>query len=172
MFRLVGHQTHTITDDSGECSDSDSPTEPPDPADIADADAFEELGDDPSVTSTQPMPDNTPLDTTPNPEQSELGDPADADIVVSESEPAVTVDIQQFPFGMPGAPIPGRAQDPSEYETQAANQASPWAPFCSQLEWDVARWVKLRGGSSTAVSELLAIPGVRASTSLNMASLT
>ncbi|KAH7917158.1 hypothetical protein BV22DRAFT_1026893, partial [Leucogyrophana mollusca] len=35
-----------------------------------------------------------------------------------------------------------------------------WAPFSSQTDWDIARWAKLRGPSSTAFSELLAIPGV------------
>jgi hypothetical protein len=38
---------------------------------------------------------------------------------------------------------------------------SPWAPFDSELDWKVARWVKMRGQTSTAVTELLAIPGVR-----------
>jgi hypothetical protein len=86
--------------------------------------------------------------------------PDQADAVGSESVSAV--EVEEFPFGRPGAPIPGRAQDPLEYESQAASVGSAWAPFRSQLEWDVARWAKLRGGSSTAVSELLAIPGVRA----------
>lgn len=35
-----------------------------------------------------------------------------------------------------------------------------WAPFSTQLEWEVARWAKLRGPSSTALSELLQINGV------------
>ncbi|KAN0136583.1 hypothetical protein V8E53_005630 [Lactarius tabidus] len=35
-----------------------------------------------------------------------------------------------------------------------------WYPFCSQHDWDFARWAKNRGPSSTAVTELLAIEGV------------
>ena len=35
-----------------------------------------------------------------------------------------------------------------------------WAPFSTRREWEVARWAKLRGPSSTALSELLAIDGV------------
>ncbi|KAF9778022.1 hypothetical protein BJ322DRAFT_1102226 [Thelephora terrestris] len=35
-----------------------------------------------------------------------------------------------------------------------------WAPFSTQLEWEVARWAKLRGPSSSALSELLQINGL------------
>jgi hypothetical protein len=40
------------------------------------------------------------------------------------------------------------------------NRLSEWAPFTTRLEWEVARWAKLRGPSSTALSELLKIDGV------------
>jgi hypothetical protein len=35
-----------------------------------------------------------------------------------------------------------------------------WAPFASRLDWDIARWAKVRGPGSTAFSELLCIEGV------------
>ena len=35
-----------------------------------------------------------------------------------------------------------------------------WAPFSTRTEWELARWAKLRGPSSTALSELLRIDGV------------
>ena len=35
-----------------------------------------------------------------------------------------------------------------------------WAPFSTRREWEVARWAKLRGPSSTALTELLEIDGV------------
>ncbi|KAI9429265.1 hypothetical protein H4582DRAFT_1827220 [Lactarius indigo] len=35
-----------------------------------------------------------------------------------------------------------------------------WAPFRSQCDWEVACWAKMRGPSSSAVTELLAIPEV------------
>jgi hypothetical protein len=35
-----------------------------------------------------------------------------------------------------------------------------WAPFSTQVEWELARWAKIRGPSSTAMSELLKIDGV------------
>lgn len=40
------------------------------------------------------------------------------------------------------------------------NEPTEWAPFSTRQEWEVARWAKLRGPSSTALSELLAIDGV------------
>ncbi|THH00887.1 hypothetical protein EW026_g1714 [Hermanssonia centrifuga] len=35
-----------------------------------------------------------------------------------------------------------------------------YAPFTSKLEWEVARWAKLRGPGSTALTDLLSIEGV------------
>lgn len=40
------------------------------------------------------------------------------------------------------------------------NEPTEWAPFSTRREWEVARWAKLRGPSSTALSELLRIDGV------------
>ncbi|KAH9830938.1 uncharacterized protein C8Q71DRAFT_883208 [Rhodofomes roseus] len=41
------------------------------------------------------------------------------------------------------------------------NSQNPYAPFASRLDWEMARWAKLRGSGSTAFSNLLAIPEVR-----------
>ena len=38
---------------------------------------------------------------------------------------------------------------------------NPYHPFTTRMEWEVARWAKLRGSGSTAFSDLLAIEGVR-----------
>ncbi|THU82094.1 hypothetical protein K435DRAFT_831729 [Dendrothele bispora CBS 962.96] len=35
-----------------------------------------------------------------------------------------------------------------------------WAPFTSRMEWEVAKWAKMRGTGSTAFDDLLAIQGV------------
>src|SRR5258708_7510201 len=43
----------------------------------------------------------------------------------------------------------------------------PWAPFSSHLDWDIAQWAKMYSQTSTAVTELLAIPGVCHSSFLN-----
>ncbi|KAM6489459.1 hypothetical protein JOM56_015092, partial [Amanita muscaria] len=43
---------------------------------------------------------------------------------------------------------------------------NPYAPFTSQLEWEIAKWAKLRGPSSTAFTDLMAIDGVQERLSL------
>ena len=42
----------------------------------------------------------------------------------------------------------------------SASATNPYAPFLSKLDWEVARWAKLRGPGSTAVTELTGIEGV------------
>jgi hypothetical protein len=92
----------------------------------------------------------------PEPSEHETMDPGH-DVLT----PPQAVVIDQFPFGSPGMPIPGKPKGLSAHESwRAASMDSPWAPFRSELDWNVARWVKMRGPSSTAVAELLAIPGV------------
>ena len=123
-----------------------------------DADAFEQLcGDSTTLTREQLTADETPGDSgfTHQPDQPEPDDQPDAAV----SEPESTVVVDRFPFGRPGAPTPGTTHAPPLQ--QATSTGSLWAPFQSQLDWDIARWAKLRGQTSTAVSELLAIPGVR-----------
>ncbi|KAF9061054.1 hypothetical protein BDP27DRAFT_1369990 [Rhodocollybia butyracea] len=46
------------------------------------------------------------------------------------------------------------------YESQIPGICdNKWSPFASRLDWEVAQWAKMRGSSSTAFSELLAIDG-------------
>ncbi|KAI0629564.1 hypothetical protein C8Q77DRAFT_1065168 [Trametes polyzona] len=66
----------------------------------------------------------------------------------------------RFPGPLAGAPV-DRPRERSAYESyqrhiDAAN-ANPYAPFVSRLDWEVARWAKMRGPGSTALSELLEI---------------
>jgi hypothetical protein len=72
-----------------------------------------------------------------------------------------------FVVNFPGAgkklgtqPLPaGYWQYADRLHDQESN-LSEWAPFSTRLEWEVAHWAKLRGPSSTALSELLQIDGV------------
>ncbi|KAH9164278.1 hypothetical protein EDB89DRAFT_2116298 [Lactarius sanguifluus] len=50
-----------------------------------------------------------------------------------------------------------------KYETKIgdASQSNPYAPFASSLDWQIAKWAKLRGPSSTAFTEMMAIEGVQ-----------
>lgn len=90
--------------------------------------------------------------------------------------------LEQQPFIVP---YPGqRVGDPADARIRAQDQPqsahanasykvdiaqdkmNPYTPFASQLDWDIAKWAKLRGPGSTAFDELMAIPGVCALPSL------
>ena len=65
--------------------------------------------------------------------------------------------IVKFP-GMAGY-SPTNNENVDTYQDNAP-PGNPFAPFLSKLDWEVARWAKLRGPGSTAFSELMAIEGV------------
>jgi len=46
------------------------------------------------------------------------------------------------------------------YSANIGSDDNPWAPFQSKLDWEVAKWAKMRGAGSNAFTELLAIDGV------------
>jgi len=77
-----------------------------------------------------------------------------------------TVFIKTFPFGCPGASIIAPAP---HHSAAAGSGVTPpedliWAPFFSQRDWEIARWAKTHKLTSSAFSELLAIPKVRSLT--------
>ncbi|KAG1831329.1 hypothetical protein EV424DRAFT_1470100 [Suillus variegatus] len=72
------------------------------------------------------------------------------------------ITIVQYPDARAGQPVP---QDDicnanTVYATIINNTMNPYAPFNSQVDWEVARWAKLCGSTSTAFSDLLSINGV------------
>ena len=74
------------------------------------------------------------------------------------------IEITHFPLKSAGAPITNAAHQPTHYEAyhvMLSNADNSYAPFCSKIDWEIARWAKIHGPSSTAVSELLAIESVR-----------
>ncbi|KAJ4470309.1 hypothetical protein C8R41DRAFT_970460 [Lentinula lateritia] len=101
----------------------------------------------------------------------------DMDIVQPKSSllrslPAHRDNIHVTVFGgQAGTPIPN--SNPAEvpfdssdgflhYKSQIPGiDSNCWAPFTSRIDWEIARWAKMRGPSSTAFSELLEIKGVR-----------
>ncbi|KAI9433897.1 hypothetical protein H4582DRAFT_2112690 [Lactarius indigo] len=61
----------------------------------------------------------------------------------------------------PGAPIPDADQGlPLYHSSQETLGPSIWAPFHSQCDWEIAHWAKTRGPTSSAITDLLAIPEV------------
>jgi hypothetical protein len=137
-------------------------------ADATDAEAFLLLSQgDGDLMSTDACEIPVMVDSLPDvdspPDDLDAEGPAEQSIEFdSNFSDASSVAVDSFPFGNPGAPIPGVPQEPSSYEQFRATQGNIWAPFRSQRDWDIARWAKTHGTTSSAVAELLALPGVSA----------
>ena len=73
--------------------------------------------------------------------------------------------IVHFPNPLAGAPVSvddvNYQQSMNEvYQHQLGKTHNVYTPFSSGVDWEVVRWAKLRGPTSTAFSDLLNIPGV------------
>ncbi|KAJ7707002.1 hypothetical protein B0H14DRAFT_3099614 [Mycena olivaceomarginata] len=112
--------------------------------------------------------------------------PGDFDYVESEDEarPAPVRELRQaaedaFHHTPIVVKYPGRAGEPISMSGGATSEqaylgslhdsvaSNPYAPFTSKMDWEIARWAKLRGSGSTAFNDLLAIEGVRDSLDLS-----
>lgn len=74
--------------------------------------------------------------------------------------------VKKYPDARAGAPILGgdaatQISGNNRYGAQLGSVENIWAPFESEMDWKLAQWAKLRGPSSNALTELLAIPEVR-----------
>jgi len=130
----------------------------PDTADSDDADAFEILTN--GITgSVVAVPEEVPPAELAEATQL-LPDP----LIQAEKanlEPTSKFMITRFLHGSPGTLLPGVAQGSTAYQSsQAALDSSVWAPFCSKLDWKITCWAKTCGQTLSAMTELLAIPGV------------
>ena len=67
---------------------------------------------------------------------------------------------KKYPDQRAGAPIKKTQLGDDNYRAALDNSSNPWAPFSSHMDWEIAKWAKLRGAGSTAFSDLLAIEGV------------
>jgi hypothetical protein len=139
-----------------------------DAADVADADAFQELQDFANEQRSATIPDQGRVDgfniatipdeegveepELPRTDENDLGDP----------DTMATVVIDRFPFGSPGIPVPPpHGTSAHNSSRDSSGESMPvWAPFQSRKDWEFALWVKTRGSTSNAVDELLAVPGV------------
>ncbi|KAJ7643458.1 hypothetical protein DFH06DRAFT_999028 [Mycena polygramma] len=79
--------------------------------------------------------------------------------------------VEKFPGRAAGRPIPSPQNQNSEQSYGSglsdASAGNPYAPFNSKMDWEVARWAKLRGSGSTAFTDLLGVEGVRESLDLS-----
>ncbi|KAI9440150.1 hypothetical protein H4582DRAFT_2111250 [Lactarius indigo] len=85
---------------------------------------------------------------------------------VLERRPKVT----RYPGGNAGvAHSKKNMTENQKYEAKVGDvsQSNPYAPFASSLDWQIAKWAKLRGPSSTAFTEMMAIDGVQERLEMN-----
>jgi hypothetical protein len=91
------------------------------------------------------------------------GGPLNHEAMLDHGEGADNISIEHFPSSSAGAAIPDDQgfveTDYDRYLSQCGN-INEYTPFASQIEWDIARWAKVHGITSTAVTELLGIKGV------------
>lgn len=132
------------------------------PADVADADAFEELTESVDPPSAMIIDHPTGDSSAGVPEEPEEPAPQTNQTEARSFNMELTVVRDLFPSEAAGAPIPGVPRGRSIYEScRAARLDSDWAPFQSRRDWEVARWAKSSGVTSAAVTKLLSIPDVR-----------
>ena len=66
-----------------------------------------------------------------------------------------------YPTSNAGVPITNTTSHPiPQGSYHPKSDSNPYSPFSDRMNWEIARWAKLRGPGSTAVSELLSIDGV------------
>jgi hypothetical protein len=90
-------------------------------------------------------------------------DPGDEVLVEGPAQDGTGPFVIPFPMPSAGAALPEHhgQMHYNKYHGSLNDPDSVWAPFKSEIDWRVAEWAKLQGPSSTAVSELLSINGVR-----------
>ncbi|KAI1785623.1 hypothetical protein LXA43DRAFT_1114924, partial [Ganoderma leucocontextum] len=104
---------------------------------------------------------------TPGPSQREVGQPDDGSdgigLAAQEHLRNAPAHVRRF-GGRAGEPTMSPKILVSGYQGYASRVSgsadNPYAPFNSRLDWEIARWGKLRGPSSTSLTELLQIQGV------------
>ncbi|KAJ7046406.1 hypothetical protein C8F04DRAFT_1024813 [Mycena alexandri] len=86
-------------------------------------------------------------------------------------KPIIVKFTDTFPRSAAGRPMSSNVSKTSEetYKSSlgSSTDANPYAPFNSKMDWEVAKWAKLRGSGSTAFTDLLHIDGVRDSLDLS-----
>ena len=132
-----------------------------------DTDLFETLLQDFNCSNTaeQEHPVSAPPDQphAAGSQSSDPGPPLPIHVERGNSDPPSLI-VDSFPCSSAGAPILSAGQGRHIYESsQDVFGSSIWAPFRSQRDWEIARWAKMRGPTSSALSELLAIPKARLS---------
>jgi hypothetical protein len=66
----------------------------------------------------------------------------------------------KYPHRRAGAAVQQKQPSDMKYCADLDSSSNLWAPFSSQLDWEIAKWAKLHGAGSIAFLDLLAIEGV------------
>lgn len=66
----------------------------------------------------------------------------------------------KYPHCRAGMAVKQKQPRNAKYCAILDDSSNMWAPFSSQMDWEIAKWAKLCGAGSTAFSDLLAIKGV------------
>ena len=130
-------------------------------ADVTDADVYEQITNNAMAYPEQELLAEEPAN--PHSNESHISPPTPPiQCDGGDSQPLLQLTVVPFTQGGAGALAPDTHQGSTVYQsTELVLGASTWAPFQSQCDWEFARWAKLRGPTSSAVTDLLAIPGVR-----------
>ncbi|KAK7023555.1 hypothetical protein VNI00_016675 [Paramarasmius palmivorus] len=129
-------------------------------ADDEDVEAMERIALDQVPEPPRNAPSSRPY-YTPEDEESVVEPSPPTTRQVIEERLRKDIVVESFPSVLAGAPIHQHRQtNDSNYTNRISDsERNPYAPFTSKLEWEVARWAKLRGPGSTAITELLQIEG-------------
>ena len=69
--------------------------------------------------------------------------------------------IDRYPAPAGASTGSHRQSDFATYEASIqAEEENPYAPFKTQMEWEIAKWAKLYGAGANSLTKLLSIPGV------------
>jgi hypothetical protein len=157
--------------DFGHASDSDSDSD----SDLEDD--SEDEDDDPQTRDAQaaadarvsdgwepprPASNNSGEDTAMPAPDTETPPPARLPRKIAEDRFHQEPIVDKYPGLGAGAPISAELAASAEktYSDILGESPNPYAPFTSKIDWEVARWAKLRGSGSTAFTDLLQIAGV------------
>ncbi|KAI0649799.1 hypothetical protein C8Q79DRAFT_902444 [Trametes meyenii] len=177
-FPEQGSPPPPLSDDDGDCPDDDRD-------EINDSSDDEEGAGPPTggwepplraATSTvgnpqAPLnPDSAYPPTYPIPAGPRLPSPAERE--AAERSTRAKTYVVPFPGCDAGAPVTDSKKATDTYtnyqnELKTAESDNPYAPFASKMDWQVARWAKLRGAGSTSFDDLATIEGLVEALSLS-----
>lgn len=142
------------SDSRSESSDSSESDEEP-----------EDLEDD--VRPWEPTPSSNQAAAQPEADAADYMDEEQGRVLTAEERKAAegklwaTPVVVPFPSLLAGKPIDDEDSEYIRYKKSVGGDGNAYAPFNSKIDWEFARWAKLRGVGSTSATELMGIDGVR-----------